>query len=83
MKRKPTSAGVRIVVLSLLIVGVAFALRLQLQRITLARSGGSSQFTTRVGDQLPSFEVTDLAGKVWRSSDLKGKVVYVNVWASW
>jgi len=41
------------------------------------------QFKTRVGETLPDFELRDLSGKVWRSSDLKGKVVFINVWAWW
>jgi thiol-disulfide isomerase/thioredoxin len=32
-----------------------------------------------VGD----FEAKDLSGKMWRLSDLKGKVAYVNVWTTW
>lgn len=32
---------------------------------------------------LPEFQVTDLEGKTWRSSDLKGKVVFINYWATW
>lgn len=31
----------------------------------------------------PSFETTDLAGKVQRLSDQKGKVVLINLWATW
>ncbi len=34
-------------------------------------------------DPLPAFEIVDLAGRTWRSSDLKGKVTLLNVWASW
>jgi thiol-disulfide isomerase/thioredoxin len=32
---------------------------------------------------LPAFELTDLSGKVWRSQDLRGKSVFINVWATW
>ena len=32
---------------------------------------------------LPEFQVTDLEGKTWRSPDLKGKVVFINYWATW
>ncbi len=32
---------------------------------------------------IPVFEATDLSGKVWHSSDLRGRVVLINFWASW
>ncbi|HET6373261.1 MAG TPA: redoxin domain-containing protein [Candidatus Polarisedimenticolia bacterium] len=32
---------------------------------------------------LPDFTLTDLNGKSWRLSDLKGKVVFINIWAIW
>ena len=31
----------------------------------------------------PAFSATDLSGKVWRLSDLRGKAVLLNFWASW
>jgi AhpC/TSA family len=34
-------------------------------------------------DPLPAFELTDLKGKTWQLADLKGKVVFLNFWASW
>jgi thiol-disulfide isomerase/thioredoxin len=32
---------------------------------------------------IPAFEATDLSGKVWHSSDLRGRAVLINFWASW
>ena len=32
---------------------------------------------------IPVFEATDLSGKVWHSSDLRGRAVLINFWASW
>jgi thiol-disulfide isomerase/thioredoxin len=32
---------------------------------------------------LPSFSLTDLAGKTWNLADLKGVATLVNVWATW
>jgi thiol-disulfide isomerase/thioredoxin len=32
---------------------------------------------------LASFELTDLTGKIWRSKDVKGKALLVNLWATW
>jgi hypothetical protein len=34
-------------------------------------------------DPLPAFELTDLKGKTWQLADLKGKVIFLNFWASW
>ena len=31
----------------------------------------------------PDFTLVDLKGKQWKLSDLKGKVVFVNFWATW
>ncbi len=35
------------------------------------------------GDRVPDFSLTSFDGKVYKSSDLKGKVVLINFWASW
>ncbi len=32
---------------------------------------------------LPSFELTDLSGKMWRLKELNGKAVLIDVWATW
>jgi len=32
---------------------------------------------------LPSFELADLHGKTWSTANLKGKVTFLNFWASW
>ncbi len=32
---------------------------------------------------LPIFELADLSGKTWRLTDPKGKVVLINLWATW
>jgi thiol-disulfide isomerase/thioredoxin len=32
---------------------------------------------------LSAFELSDLSGKTWRLNDLKGKVLLINVWATW
>jgi len=33
--------------------------------------------------RLPSFQLTDLHGKTWQVADLKGKLTFLNFWASW
>jgi thiol-disulfide isomerase/thioredoxin len=32
---------------------------------------------------LPAFELTDLEGRKWTPADLKGKVAFINLWATW
>lgn len=36
-----------------------------------------------IGQPAPDFSLTDTKGKVWTLSDLRGKVVFVNFWATW
>ena len=36
-----------------------------------------------VNGPAPAFELLDTHGKVWRLSELKGKVVLLNFWATW
>lgn len=38
---------------------------------------------TAIERPLPDFDLPDASGKRWRLADLKGKTVFVNVWASW
>src|ERR1043166_4300072 len=32
---------------------------------------------------LTDFELTDLKGRNWKLADLKGKVAFINLWATW
>jgi cytochrome c biogenesis protein CcmG/thiol:disulfide interchange protein DsbE len=36
-----------------------------------------------VGKPAPDFAYPDSNGKIWRLSDLRGKVVFINFWATW
>jgi peroxiredoxin len=51
--------------------------------ILLAQDDISSSTVLKVGDQLPSFSVQLLQGKTITSTELKGKVVLINFWATW
>lgn len=43
----------------------------------------SSSFSQEVGSIAPNFTLTNLEGKSFQLSDLKGKIVLVDFWASW
>jgi len=48
--------------------------------------GGGGQGDTvgvDVGEMAPDFALTDLEGNPFRLSDLRGKVVFINFWATW
>jgi thiol-disulfide isomerase/thioredoxin len=36
-----------------------------------------------VGKPAPMFEYADSTGKMWKLADLRGKVVFINFWATW
>ncbi len=36
-----------------------------------------------VGKMAPNFSLTDLQGNEWQLTDLRGKVVFLNFWATW
>ncbi len=46
---------------------------------------GSQEATigVKVGDLAPDFTLTDLEGNLLRLNDLRGKVVFINFWATW
>ena len=42
-----------------------------------------SSAPAKVGREAPDFEVETLDGETFRLSDCRGKVVYLNIWATW
>ncbi len=42
----------------------------------------ATEFSSHLRKLFPAFEFKDLSGKVWKSSELKGKVVYLSIWYS-
>lgn len=47
------------------------------------KNAALTKYTLKVGDMLPLFSQKDTKGKVLKSSDLKGKYVLIDFWASW
>lgn len=46
-------------------------------------SGPAQIQKMEIGKTAPDFVLQDASGKVWKLSKLKGKVVFVNFWATW
>lgn len=44
---------------------------------------GTPERRAAVGAEAPAFELRDIQGKIWKLSDLKGKAVILNFWATW
>ena len=55
------------------------------QQLTSDTSGEESSGDNwrRSAKVLPDFEITDIEGRLWGLSDLKGKSTFVNLWATW
>lgn len=65
-----------IILVIILIVGIAAIVMTMKDRTGPARSAA-------IGLDAPSFELKDTEGRVWKLTDLKGKAVLVNFWATW
>jgi peroxiredoxin len=72
----------RIVIIVLLILGV-------LVFFIIPKEDRVQRIIVAVGQKAPEFELPEIdpnsknPPKIWSSSDLKGKVVFINFWASW
>lgn len=51
--------------------------------VVLATRGGQSTVGATIGQTAPDFALSDLDGNPVRLSDLRGKAVVLNFWASW
>lgn len=47
------------------------------------KKGNQQVLVAEIGKEAPDFSLSDLQGKIWKLSDLRGKVVFVNFWATW
>ncbi len=60
--------------LPLVLLAIVVALALGLQSLQRTRAGGY---------EAADFELPDLSGRVHKLSELRGKVVFLNLWATW
>jgi len=51
--------------------------------IFLCFACGQGPQVAEIGKPAPDFTLVDTKGKTWSLSELKGKVVFVNFWATW
>jgi peroxiredoxin len=54
-----------------------------LSRITTPIAGSTAPPSPQIGFSAPDFTLDDLNGQPIKLSDLRGKVVLINLWASW
>ncbi len=80
------SFEIRKTVLSMLVTALFFSV------LTNSPLGGqktnnetveAASYGIKTGDRAPDFELKTIEGETVRLSDLKGKVVFVNLWATW
>jgi peroxiredoxin len=65
------------------IIGSFSFVLLRSDRTKHGSGGGWFDFKVGVGDQAPDFTFPDLDGKQVSLKDLRGKIVFLNVWATW
>jgi peroxiredoxin len=75
----------KIVVFALMVVVVAALLALAKFRLDsrMAQPGARSAASSSPGHDAPDFVLTDLQGRTVKLSDLRGKAVVLNFWATW
>src|SRR2546429_174913 len=70
----------RLLVLSLAVVGLVGC---STHSASPARSNENAIAAGEIGSRLPDFSVEDLHGREISSTDLRGKVVLIDFWATW
>lgn len=71
------------VVTFVLIVGLVWCPVSWAESPQLKKRPGFERGIVQIGDEAPNFTLRDLAGNVMSLSQLKGKVVLLNFWATW
>ena len=76
MKRK-------VIIFAVMVVVIAGLLGLAKFRLRLPGGRARTATATAAGHQAPDFVLTDLQGHTFKLSDLRGKAVVLNFWATW
>lgn len=63
--------------------GKLLALVLALMMLMMPLSAHAEEGAPEVGDPAPGFDLTQIDGEAFHLSDHLGKVVFLNVWATW
>lgn len=64
-----------ILLIALLVIGLIAIIFLSGKKSFIA--------VAEVGKPAPEYELYDFTGRLWRLSDLRGNVVFINFWATW
>ena len=60
-----------------------FLLSLLLVSCKKNETGPAANIPATIGKTAPDFTLQDIKGRAWKLSDLRGKVVFINFWATW
>jgi cytochrome c biogenesis protein CcmG/thiol:disulfide interchange protein DsbE len=77
----PTTAPTRSLPMG--VVVLAFAILIGFLALILWGLNRSYQGPIQIGDKVPAFIFTSFEGQEYKTTDLVGKVIVVNFWASW
>lgn len=73
----------KVVIFAVMVVVIAGLLALARYRLRLPGGRARMATATAAGHEAPDFVLTDLQGRAVRLSDLRGKAVVLNFWATW
>ena len=60
-----------------------FLILLLVGSLTACQKKEAQPLTAQIGQPAPTFALEDLSGRTWNLAELRGKVVFVNFWATW
>jgi len=69
------NSSISFIIIGLAVIGIIVMMAAWMKKSTVQR--------LVIGEKTPDFEIISFSGKTYKLSELKGKVVLVNVWASW
>lgn len=73
----------KITLVTVAILAVGFAFEAKSHEPVKSTNDGGPQIGTNIGNLAPDIELTGVDGKTYKLSDLRGKIVFIDFWASW